>query len=72
MLCVPSLHALPSPARRQLTFRPARSQTGTAKIRNAFGGAETVEGNVSFGTRTKSAFQVRRPFMHCVAAVVRR
>ncbi|GAA5899537.1 hypothetical protein JCM8208_000585 [Rhodotorula glutinis] len=33
--------------------------TGTAKIRNAFGGAETVEGNVSFGTRTKSAFQLR-------------
>lgn len=34
------------------------SQTGTARIRNAFGGGETVEGNVSFGTRTKSAFQV--------------
>ncbi|TNY23814.1 hypothetical protein DMC30DRAFT_413727 [Rhodotorula diobovata] len=33
--------------------------TGTAKIRNAFGGAETIEGNVSFGTRTKSAFQLR-------------
>ncbi|GAA5854270.1 hypothetical protein JCM5353_000195 [Sporobolomyces roseus] len=33
--------------------------TGTAKIRNAFGGGETVEGNVSFGTRTKSAFQVK-------------
>lgn len=34
-------------------------QSATAKIRNAFGGAETIEGNVSFGTRTKSAFQVR-------------
>ncbi|GAA6064252.1 hypothetical protein JCM10212_006401 [Sporobolomyces blumeae] len=33
--------------------------TGTAKIRNAFGGGETLEGNVSFGTRTKSAFQVK-------------
>lgn len=33
--------------------------TGTAKIRNAFGGAEVIEGNVSFGTRTKSAFQLR-------------
>ncbi|GAA5899940.1 SAM complex subunit SAM50 [Sporobolomyces salmoneus] len=33
--------------------------TGTAKIRNAFGGGETIEGNVSFGTRTKSAFQVK-------------
>ncbi|KAL7342275.1 DEAD/DEAH box helicase domain protein [Rhodotorula toruloides] len=31
--------------------------SATAKIRNAFGGAETIEGNVSFGTRTKSAFQ---------------
>ncbi|KAK4055453.1 hypothetical protein OIO90_003291 [Microbotryomycetes sp. JL221] len=35
------------------------SATGTAKIRNAFGGAETIEGNVSFGTRTKNAFQLR-------------
>ncbi|BGP57764.1 hypothetical protein JCM8202v2_005411 [Rhodotorula sphaerocarpa] len=35
------------------------SATGTAKIRNAFGGAETIEGNVSFGTRTKSAFQLK-------------
>ncbi|CEQ39372.1 SPOSA6832_00887 [Sporobolomyces salmonicolor] len=35
------------------------SATATAKIRNAFGGGETIEGNVSFGTRTKSAFQVR-------------
>ncbi|GAA5863064.1 hypothetical protein JCM3774_001409 [Rhodotorula dairenensis] len=35
------------------------SATGTAKIRNAFGGAEVIEGNVSFGTRTKSAFQLR-------------
>ncbi|GAA5945005.1 SAM complex subunit SAM50 [Sporobolomyces koalae] len=33
--------------------------TGTAKIRNAFGGGETIEANVSFGTRTKSAFQVK-------------
>ncbi|KAM0791023.1 hypothetical protein ACM66B_004321 [Microbotryomycetes sp. NB124-2] len=33
--------------------------TGTVKIRNALGGAETVEGNVSFGTRTKNAFQLR-------------
>ncbi|GAA5895455.1 hypothetical protein JCM6882_006257 [Rhodosporidiobolus microsporus] len=35
------------------------SATATAKIRNAFGGGETVEGNMSFGTRTKNAFQVR-------------
>ncbi|GAA6043499.1 hypothetical protein JCM8097_002242 [Rhodosporidiobolus ruineniae] len=35
------------------------SATATAKIRNAFGGGETVEGNLSFGTRTKNAFQVR-------------
>lgn len=34
-------------------------QTATARVRNAFGGAETLEGNLSFGTRTKSAFQVR-------------
>ncbi|GAA5995262.1 SAM complex subunit SAM50 [Rhodotorula paludigena] len=33
--------------------------TATAKIRNAFGGAEVIEGNLSFGTRTKSAFQLR-------------
>jgi outer membrane protein insertion porin family len=33
--------------------------TGTARIRNAFGGAETVEANVSFGTKTKSSFQIR-------------
>ena len=37
----------------------ARVQTATARIRNAFGGAEMLEGNLSFGTRTKSAFQVR-------------
>lgn len=28
-------------------------------MRNAFGGAETVEGNMSFGTKTKHAFQLR-------------
>lgn len=33
-------------------------QTATARIRNAFGGAETLEGNMSFGTRTKSSFNV--------------
>ena len=31
----------------------------TARIRNAFGGAEFIEGNVSYGTRTRSAFRVR-------------
>ncbi|GAA5826820.1 hypothetical protein JCM11251_002906 [Rhodosporidiobolus azoricus] len=35
------------------------SATATAKIRNVFGGGENVEGNLSFGTRTKNAFQVR-------------
>ncbi|SGY73837.1 BQ5605_C005g03321 [Microbotryum silenes-dioicae] len=35
------------------------SATATARIRNAFGGAEQVEGNIAFGTRTKSAFQLR-------------
>ncbi|GAA5870366.1 hypothetical protein JCM8547_006615 [Rhodosporidiobolus lusitaniae] len=35
------------------------SATATAKIRNAFGGGETVEGNLSFGTRTRNAFQLR-------------
>ncbi|KAL7009651.1 hypothetical protein EMMF5_000559 [Cystobasidiomycetes sp. EMM_F5] len=35
------------------------SATATARIRNAFGGGETLEGNASFGTRTKSSFQVR-------------
>ncbi|GAA6024575.1 hypothetical protein JCM10207_008658 [Rhodosporidiobolus poonsookiae] len=35
------------------------SATATAKIRNALGGGETVEGNLSFGTRTKNAFQLR-------------
>lgn len=35
------------------------SATATAKVRNAFGGGETVEGNLSFGTRTRNAFQVR-------------
>ncbi|BGP19686.1 hypothetical protein JCM10213_001862 [Rhodosporidiobolus nylandii] len=35
------------------------SATATAKIRNAFGGGEVVEGNASFGTRTKNAFQLR-------------
>jgi hypothetical protein len=35
------------------------SATATAKIRNALGGGETVEGNLSFGTRTRNAFQVR-------------
>ena len=34
-------------------------QTATARIRNTFGGAETLEGSVSFGTRTRQAFQVR-------------
>ncbi|KAL8276648.1 hypothetical protein RQP46_010916 [Phenoliferia psychrophenolica] len=33
--------------------------TATARIRNAFGGAEMLEGNLAFGTRTKSAFQLR-------------
>ena len=35
-------------------------QTATARVRNAFGGAETLEGNMSFGTRTKSNFAVCR------------
>ncbi|WWD21438.1 hypothetical protein CI109_105923 [Kwoniella shandongensis] len=30
----------------------------TARIRNVFGGAETLEGNASIGTKTKSAYQV--------------
>jgi outer membrane protein insertion porin family len=33
--------------------------TGTARIRNAFGGAETLEANVAFGTKTKSSFQIK-------------
>jgi len=32
--------------------------TATARIRNALGGAETLEGSASFGTRTKSSFNV--------------
>ncbi|GAA5990706.1 hypothetical protein JCM11641_008471 [Rhodosporidiobolus odoratus] len=35
------------------------SATVTGKIRNAFGGGETVEVNGSAGTRTKNAFQLR-------------
>lgn len=34
------------------------SATATAKVRNVFGGGETLEGNLSFGTRTRNAFQV--------------
>jgi len=30
----------------------------TARLRNALGGAETLEANASIGTRTKSAYQV--------------
>ncbi|WWC67858.1 uncharacterized protein I206_101775 [Kwoniella pini CBS 10737] len=30
----------------------------TARIRNVFGGAESLEGNASIGTKTKSAYQV--------------
>ncbi|KAF8318799.1 hypothetical protein DL93DRAFT_2075725 [Clavulina sp. PMI_390] len=33
--------------------------SATAKIRNAFGGAETLEGTMSFGTTTRRSFQVR-------------
>jgi outer membrane protein insertion porin family len=33
--------------------------TGTARVRNAFGGAETLEANVAFGTKTKSSFQIK-------------
>ncbi|KAG8935261.1 hypothetical protein FRC02_008396 [Tulasnella sp. 418] len=35
------------------------SATATARVLNAFGGAETIEGNLSFGTKTKQAFQLR-------------
>ena len=30
-----------------------------AKINNVFGGAESLEGNISFGTKTRQAFQLR-------------
>ena len=33
-------------------------ETVTARIRNALGGGETLEGNASLGTKTKSAYQV--------------
>lgn len=32
-------------------------QNGSINVRNVFGGAETLETNISFGTRTSSAFQ---------------
>jgi len=32
-------------------------QSVTAHIRNAFGGAETVEANLSLGTKTRRAYQ---------------
>lgn len=35
------------------------SATGTARFRNAFGGAEVIEANVGFGTRTRSSIQFR-------------
>lgn len=35
------------------------SATATARLRNVFGGAELLEGNMTFGTRTKNAFQLR-------------
>jgi len=34
-------------------------QGGTARIRNAFGGGELIEGNASFGTTTKSNYQLK-------------
>lgn len=37
-------------------------KSATVRIRNAFGGAETIEGNAATGTRTKSAFQVSNSF----------
>ncbi|KAK4694066.1 hypothetical protein P7C70_g8810, partial [Phenoliferia sp. Uapishka_3] len=33
--------------------------SATARIGNALGGGETLEGNMSFGTRTKNAFQLK-------------
>ncbi|KAG9000288.1 hypothetical protein FRB90_011865 [Tulasnella sp. 427] len=35
------------------------SASATARINNVFGGAEFLEGNVSFGTKTRQAFQLR-------------
>ncbi|KAG8896504.1 hypothetical protein FRB99_008858 [Tulasnella sp. 403] len=35
------------------------SANATARVQNAFGGAETVEGNISFGTKTRHAFHLR-------------
>ena len=32
------------------------SQSITARVRNVFGGAETLEGNMSVGTTTKKSF----------------
>lgn len=34
----------------------------TARLRNVFGGAETLELNATYGTKTKSAYQVRCPY----------
>lgn len=44
------------------------SASATARIRNAFGGAELVEGNMSFGTKTKNAFQVSLSILVTVPA----
>ncbi|KAG8916306.1 hypothetical protein FRC01_003239 [Tulasnella sp. 417] len=35
------------------------SASATARINNVFGGAESLEGNLSFGTKTRQAFQLR-------------
>lgn len=37
---------------------PADLQNITARLRNALGGAETLEGQASVGTKTKSAYSV--------------
>jgi outer membrane protein insertion porin family len=49
-----SLRLLPS---SQLSSPLFFSQSATSRIRNVFGGAETFEANVSFGTKTRRSFQ---------------
>ena len=34
------------------------AQTATGRIRNTFGGAETLEANLSLGTKTRKSFRV--------------
>jgi outer membrane protein insertion porin family len=39
-----------------LTHLPPFSKSATSRIRNVFGGAETFEANISFGTKTRRSF----------------